>query len=295
MSAAKEWFAIDVLVEPHAIEAVESAFNNLDCLGTETDTWKRRDDESIRVSAFFSSPPDTARIENGLRAALRAYGLAAGSIQELSYRQIEDSDWLAEWKKHWKPVEVGTFVIAPPWAEVAKTDKHTIRIEPNMAFGTGTHETTQLCLKALSEITQPGDSFLDVGTGTGILGIAAAKLCAEPVAACDTDADSIAIARENAEVNGVCEMITFFHGTINDATPAFDVVCANLTLDVIVALLPLLITKARRSLILSGILADQQGEITAHLAKFDISNFKFEIAGEWLCVLIDKRRQGSEP
>src|SRR5205085_3138018 len=104
-------------------------------------------------------------------------------------RVVEEIDWLAEWKKHWQPTEVGRFVIAPPWQEIDPGDKILIQIEPNMAFGTGTHETTQLCLDAISELYRPQLTFLDVGTGTGILAIAAAKLGGDQVLACDTDAD----------------------------------------------------------------------------------------------------------
>src|SRR4029079_18467199 len=92
-------------------------------------------------------------------------------------REVPDRDWLAEWKRGWQPVEVGRFIIAPPWSEIS-VNRIVIRIEPGMAFGTGTHETTRLCLKAIEKYFR-GGSFLDVGTGTGILAMAAAKLFPE--------------------------------------------------------------------------------------------------------------------
>jgi ribosomal protein L11 methyltransferase len=286
MSGA-EWFAVDVVIDPEAAEAVESAFNSLDCLGTETGTWKTLKGAPIRVSAFFAQSPDLAAIENAIKDELDIYGFAADVIGSISPRPIEQTDWLAEWKKHWRPVEVGRFIIAPPWFAVDDIGKHIIRIEPNMAFGTGTHETTQLCLKAISENLTPARSFLDVGTGTGILAIAAAKLGAAPIAACDTDADSITIARENAGANGVGDKIDLFQGSVDDATPSFDLVCANLTLDVIVPLLPLLIARSNHLLVLSGILTEQESVIQNELLKFQLSHFKFENAGEWISVLID--------
>jgi ribosomal protein L11 methyltransferase len=286
MSGA-EWIAVDVVVDPEAAEAVESAFNSLDCLGTETGTWKERKGEPVRVSAFFAQPPDLAAIENAVKDELHIYGFAADAIASISHRTIEQTDWLAEWKKHWRPVEVGRFIIAPPWFAVDDTDKHVIRIEPNMAFGTGTHETTQLCLRAISENLTPARSFLDVGTGTGILAIAAAKLGAGPIVACDTDADSITIARENSHANGVGDKIDFFQGSIDQATPSFDLVCANLTLDVIIPMLPTLIARSNHLLVLSGILNEQEAAIHEALLKSEISNFKFENAGEWISVLIE--------
>lgn len=127
-----------------------------------------------------------------------------------------------------------------------------IRIEPGMAFGTGTHETTRLCLLAIETYFR-ANSFLDVGTGTGILAIAAAKLApAARVEACDTDPDAIAIARENARLNGVGERIRFWVGTVEESTTSASCVCANLTADVILPLLPALIGASCERLILSG-------------------------------------------
>src|SRR5258708_29342780 len=116
----------------------------------------------------------------------------------MTIRAVADEDWLGEWKKSWQPVEVGArFIIAPPWVEVShEPNRCVIRIEPGMAFGTGTHETTRLCLVAIEKYFA-GGSFLDVGTGTGILAIAAAKLFPSArLEACDTDADAITIASE---------------------------------------------------------------------------------------------------
>ena len=125
-------------------------------------------------------------------------------------------------------------MIAPPWSNLPEThDRIVIRIEPGMAFGTGTHETTRLCLQAI-EKHFAGGSFLDVGTGTGILAIAAAKLFPESrIDACDTDEMAITIARENADANGVSNQIDFRVGSIDDSTASADLVCANLTADVI--------------------------------------------------------------
>lgn len=300
--ASKRWFAVDILADAAAAEAVESAFNLLESIGTEINGLRKSADAPQLVTGFFDTLPADDEIQNAVNEALQNYALEPGQAKLNGKRQIDEADWLAEWKKHWKPTEIGRFVIAPPWEDVETAGKIIIRIEPNMAFGTGTHETTQLCLKALSEIYSPDWSFLDVGTGTGILAIAAAKLAKEDtdrknisvpsvakILACDTDADSVKIAHANASANGVGDKIEFFHGSVDDKTPSFDLVCANLTIDVILPILPLLIAKSRSTLLLSGILAEQEHLIADALRKSQIANFKVETAGEWISVIVDLR------
>lgn len=286
------WFAIDIEAVPEATEAVEFAFNELGSVGTETIDLEKTSGENVRVVGYFEESPDEETVQDELYHALRTYRFAADAVISSSRREIENTDWLAEWKKHWKPTVIGRFIIAPPWEAVDEKDHIVIRIEPNMAFGTGTHETTQLCLKAIEENYTGRESFLDVGTGTGIIAIAAAKFRkkSEPrtrdlILACDTDEDAITIARENAKLNGVDD-IEFFAGSITDETPEFDLVCANLTIDVILPLLPLLITKARRALVLSGILVEQEAMIVSALTAMGMSNYSIERSGEWIAVTI---------
>ena len=175
----KNWFAVDIIVEPSATEAIEFVFNELGSLGNETDSLRKVKGEPLRVTGYFDEQPDSAKVRLAIVESLRIHAISDDAIKGIETRYVEETDWLAEWKKHWKPTEVGKFVIAPPWSDVIASDKILIRIEPNMAFGTGTHETTQLCLKAIGENYRPGQTFLDVGTGTGILAIATAKLTTE--------------------------------------------------------------------------------------------------------------------
>src|SRR5262249_8058156 len=147
-------------------------------LGTEIDSFRQPKDEPQFVTGFFEVLPDEADIRAAVDDSLRIYGFSDDAVKDVSTRAIAETDWLAGWKRYWKPTSVGRFVVAPPWAHVDEPHKIIIRIEPNMAFGTGTHETTQLCLRAISEKYRAGHTFLDVGTGTGILAIASAKLAA---------------------------------------------------------------------------------------------------------------------
>ena len=229
-----------------------------------------------------------------LNYALDIYRFSADSIKQIEWREVENQDWLAEWKKHWKPTESKRFIVAPTWEIIENTDKIVIRIEPSMAFGTGTHETTRLCLQAIEENYQSGESFFDVGTGTGILAIAFFKFQVPSsefqVVGCDTDEDSIKIARENAELNDVGEEIEFYVGSIDENTAQFDFICANVTLDVIVPLLPLLLEKSKRILVLSGILKEQENAIREELKKFGIENPQIKTMGEWISLVVTSVR-----
>lgn len=284
----RNWYAVDILAEYEASEAIESAFNELGALGTEIDGLRKKKDEPLMVTGFFDEVLDDETIRSSVDDSLSIYGFANEAVKNIAHRTVEETDWLAEWKKHWRPTTIAKFIIAPPWSEVDDPERIIIRVEPNMAFGTGTHETTQLCLKAISERYDASMSVLDVGTGTGILAIATAKLGGTNILACDTDLDSVKIARENAVLNDVGEEIEFFDGSIDAATPQFDFVCANLTIDVIVPILDLLLAKAKNALLLSGILSEQEPQIREALQKFDISDSRFEIerSGEWISVIV---------
>lgn len=279
------WYALDTTCEAAAQEAVEYALMEAGARGTEVSG--RDDDGRVRVAAYFDAPPDREQVRAELNDALRIYGLTPEAAGAICLREVEACDWLAEWKKGWQPVEVGRFIIAPPWSEVHETPgRILLRIEPGMAFGTGTHETTRLSLAAIEKHFD-GGSFLDVGTGTGILAIAAAKLFPKArVEACDTDADAITIAHENALLNRVSERINFRVGTVEDDAFSVDCVCANLTADVIIEILPTLVGASCGRLILSGILATQTAAVLARLAELGIDEHEITTDGEWVAIAI---------
>jgi ribosomal protein L11 methyltransferase len=283
------WYALDVTIASAAREAVEYALMEAGALGTETAAVETTGEREVtRVAGYFDHAPETEAVRAGVLDALRIYALPPGSVLGIEVREVEARDWLGEWKKSWQPMEVGArFVVAPPWGEVAdRPGRIIIRIEPGMAFGTGTHETTRLCLVAL-EKHFTGGSLLDVGTGTGILAIAAAKLDARArIEACDTDAEAVEIARENAILNGVAAQVNFRTGTIEETGASFDCVCANLTADVILPLLPALTKATCGRLILSGILDVQAESVRARLAELGIHETGTEADGEWVAIIV---------
>jgi ribosomal protein L11 methyltransferase len=317
--AEQKWHSVEIMAAPEAADAVEFAFDLLNCLGTETDHLRKQATEDVRIVGYFNELPDEGTLKAQLQNALSAYDLTLDSIRSSNNSEVENRDWLAEWKKHWKPTVVGRFVVTPPWETVEDPDKIIIKIEPNMAFGTGTHETTRLCLAEIERLYSVGDSVLDVGTGTGLLAIAAAKigLTTEPtearngfpnssssklensvpsvakvptpkILACDTDTDSVKIARENAELNGVGGRIEFYEGSITEETGKFALVLANLTIDVILPILPLLLASTEKHLVMSGILAEQRPMIEKALNEKGFQKFVVQELGEWISVTVAK-------
>jgi ribosomal protein L11 methyltransferase len=287
------WYALDLVIGGEAREAVEYALMEAGALGTETDDAPNQGEELLRVTAYFDHTPELERVRAELSEALHIYDLPSSSVRDISFREVSNQDWLGEWKKSWQPVEIGRLVIAPPWSEVkAAKDRVVIRIEPGMAFGTGTHETTRLCLKAIMRFFK-GGSFLDVGTGTGILAIAAAKLFpTASVAACDTDAEAVEIAKENARLNEVEERIDFRVGSVDESggepvSASVDFVCANLSGDAITTLLPALVGASCGRLVLSGILDSQVDAIVEQLQQLGNSgNLVMMQDGEWVALVV---------
>ncbi|HEV7643450.1 MAG TPA: 50S ribosomal protein L11 methyltransferase [Pyrinomonadaceae bacterium] len=284
-SQNKNWLAVEIEILREAAEAVEFALLEVDALGTAISTpVKNKDDEFLTVTGYFN---EEVKLQDALNEALRIYGFSHDAVKRIQWSKVEQRDWLAEWKKSWQPVGSGRFIVAPTWSEIPESpDKIIIRIEPGMAFGTGTHETTRLCLSAIDKCYD-GGSFLDVGTGTAILAIAAAKMFAgSKVEACDTDPDALQIARENAQLNHAGNII-FYEGSITRETEHFDFVCANLTADVILPLLSLLVEKAQKTLVLSGILIEQEVMIANKLVELDRKDFAVNQLGEWISVVVN--------
>jgi ribosomal protein L11 methyltransferase len=253
--------------------------------------------EAITMRAYFDAAPDLEQLQANIHRALRLSDLPETSLRSIQLLTIADQDWLAEWKKGYEAVTSGEkILITPSWKrnQVEANDRVVVQIDPGMAFGTGTHETTRGCLELLEKYWH-GGSLLDVGTGTGILAIAAIKLAPDSrVIGFDIDPEAIDVALENAEINDVADVVNFevnklasYHGQ------AFDIVLANLTADVIVPLAadfpPVLNTTG--TLIVSGILREQGDGVIAALDAqgFDVLESKPD--GEWVTFALTLQKQ----
>jgi ribosomal protein L11 methyltransferase len=209
---------------------------------------------------------------------------AAGLEVPAEVAEIPDRDWGEEWKKGLGPITVGRLFLRPSWVDAAPPPGAAeVVLDPGMAFGTGTHATTSLCLGAIDAFlaARPGASVLDVGTGSGLLAIAARKLGAGRVAANDNDPVAVAVAGENAERNGAALELT---GEPPAAIPGrFDLVVANILANVLVELAPELAARMAPGgeLVLAGILVPQEEEVRAPFVAQGLLPLAGERRGEW--------------
>ncbi len=252
-----EWFSVDVDVNDEIVKDVLTEFAfSIGCQGIEDlDETTFEDKSGLRL--FFEEDEDPLVIINSLNLFFQEQGLKDVPI---SSEKIPNTDWREEWKKTYEPVEAGNFLVVPAWMNV-ETDKIKILIEPKMAFGTGTHETTKLMLEEISKHDLKDTSIFDAGSGSGILAIAAVKMGAVSVTAVDIDEESYDNCKENAHLNKADMHIHTKFSTESDYEKenVYDSVLANINRSVLEDLLPKFkkIVKPGGMIILSGILVDE--------------------------------------
>lgn len=221
------------------------------------------DKETVRVSLFVPEERSLAEYREFLEARLPALGIKA----EISAEGVCEDDWAESWKQYYKPVPLGRVTIVPAWEEYeAKADEVIIRMDPGMAFGTGTHETTRLVIRLMQDIIAGGERVLDVGTGSGILSICASKLGAKSCNAYDIDPVAVKVARENVAMDGCTNVTVEVSDLLRnvDLTGGkYDFCVANIVADIIIRMLPDVrkYLKEGSPLILSGIIGERADEV----------------------------------
>lgn len=208
-----------------------------------------------------------------------------GTLEE-GKREIDGDDWIDVWKKHFRPLHIGSkVVIVPEWIAYEKKEHEiTVTLDSNMAFGTGEHETTSMCLELLQECVKQGDTCIDVGCGSGILGIAAAKLGAGKCYLTDIDTIAVQSATHNCEKNGVSQKVTVAHANLlDDAQVKGNVVFANITAEVLAMLAPSIPKNLKEDgiLILSGIIQSRLTLVKEAYAAVGLSVVEERRKGEW--------------
>jgi ribosomal protein L11 methyltransferase len=203
---------------------------------------------------------------------------------QISEKRLENRDWIENFKQSVQPVLIPPFYIHPTWHK-PKKELISLAIDPAMAFGSGHHESTELCLGLISEMEVSKKSLLDVGTGSGILGIAGAKLGAE-VSICDIDPVAVDSAVENFEKNGL-EFVESWIGSAGDTGNSYDIVIANIIPDVIVAISKSLRERSVDKLLLSGILSNRYNLVLENFSDFKLVQKREK--NEWVALLLEKR------
>jgi len=287
----KIWYAVEVEIARVGETAASAQLWALNTTGVEISEDANNPD-FITLRAYFNSAPDTEKLRERILRDLKLIDLPEFALRGIKSLTVADQDWLAEWKKGYEPIPIGrSLLICPSWRrdQGRNTGRVVIEIDPGMAFGTGTHETTRGCLEMLEKYWK-GGSLLDVGTGTGILAIAAIKL--QPgsrVVGFDVDPEAVEVALENSAINGVEDEIEIevnklgsYHGQ------EFDLVMANLTADAIIPLSPEFpqVLKPQGALIVSGILREQTDDVLAALESHNLSVIEMKPDGEWVTMAL---------
>lgn len=195
----------------------------------------KKDRNRVLIHIYFAKEENASEAISFLRERLSAEGIET-LIEAVG---VNDSEWAENWKKYFKPMEIGRrLVICPSWEEYDNREgRNILRIDPGAAFGTGTHATTSMCLEILDEYAAEGKTMLDVGCGSGILSIASVLLGCESAVGVDIDEQSIKVSNENAEINNITDRTKFICGNLTDEISGkFNIVCANIVADVIIQL-----------------------------------------------------------
>ena len=306
-----KWAEISIRTTHEATELIAEIFHDLGASGVViedpelvntyrnsgiwdyTDIPEATNTEVVTVKAYL---PMDEELDDKLRAfekevdALAGHNIDKGT-GDISYSEIQDEDWANNWKTYFHTEKIGDIiVIKPSWEEyMASPDDIVIELDPGMAFGTGTHPTTSMCIRILEEIVTGGMKIFDVGTGSGVLAIAAAKLGATEVTAVDFDPVAVTVAKENVAINQADSIISVGRGDLLKGVEGkADIVIANIIADIIIVLLDDIPNKLKigGTMIASGIIADRLGDVTEAVIAHGLLVDRVLEEGGWAAMVI---------
>lgn len=284
----RHWVEVTIDITTETEEAVTNAFWELGSSGV-VQSPGLAGAGSVRLTGFWPDRPGVNekvdRISR-LWEALRDLGVAEGECR-IATRRVSEDDWTGRWKTLVEPVRVSDrLLVAPPWSGVSRSDGLVVvRINPGAGFGTGGHETTQLCLKQLEKRIRPGDRVLDVGSGSGVLSIAAALLGASRATGVDIDPETIGNAVENARLNGVADRVDVHAGRMDHLSVGgrYRIIVSNIGAASLTAMLPGFSARLLPDgeLILSGMLIEEAPAFEAALEGHGLALLERETRGDW--------------
>lgn len=309
-----QWIEVNVAVTHEAVEAVADMLTSIGSKGVAIEdpqlindlrnsgTWElcdipeQENTEVVTVSAYYA---DDEKLEKRLaeideQLALIEERIGKYRFGNTRFRKVSEQDWANEWKQYFHVTHVGkSLVIKPSWEEHApKEGEHVIEIDPGMAFGTGTHHTTNMMMERLEKVITPDSTVFDVGTGSGILAIAAAMLGAKSVKAVDIDAVAVRVAKENVADNGLSEQIEVREGDLLHGTEGkADVIIANIIADIVIMLLQDIPQKLNDDgvLLASGIIEERMPDVEAAAQAQGLYVDAVDHRGGWVVMQMKKK------
>jgi len=309
-----EWIEISIFTSWEAMEAVANILHDVGVTGVvieDPQLWKMRQkqgvfdeiweweniEDSNEVTVRGYLPADELlswrieRVREGV-ANLPSFGLDLGR-GEIKLNKVAEEDWATSWKAYFKPEHIGkSLVVKPTWENYeAQAGEVIIHLDPGMAFGTGTHPTTAMCLKMLEKYLQGGEIVYDVGTGSGILSLAAAKLGAAQVWAWDVDLVAVRVAKDNVQLNGLTNKISVELGSLPDKTRGADLITVNIVANIILQLAPKFQEnlQSKGLLICSGIIQTREKEVREALQEEGLELKERMQEGDWVSLVWEKK------
>ncbi len=284
---ATEWLELSVTVSGEAAEAVAEVLSRYAPDGVAIEAGPEGIAAGpVTVRAYL--PVDERLAETRRRAEEGLWHLGQIlPIPDPTFRRIAETDWAEAWKAQLRILHIGQrIVVRPSWLPYSPAEGEiVIELDPGMAFGTGLHPTTQICLLALEEHIRPAMRVLDLGTGSGILAIAAARLGAASVLALDNDPQAVAVAQQNVRHNGVADRVEVLPGSLDQASGRYELIVVNILAQVIIEMLAAgLGTRLTEGglLVLAGLLLEQEGEVIAALRRAGLTVRRRRQVEDWV-------------
>lgn len=309
----QDWIEVTVLTSSEATEAVAGFLYNCDVEGVSIEDvadveFKKKNlgfadfinesvltiEEGAMVKGYFKDSENFMNTLNYIKESVDKLGEFGFDKGEgiVTYHKVNQDDWANNWKQYYKPTKVGErIVVKPTWEDYEeKAGEVVVELDPGMAFGTGTHETTRMCIKALEKKVKKDTTVFDIGTGSGILSIAAAKLGAKHVVGVDLDPVAVESANKNLEFNNVNNIEILYGDLMEVVEGKANIVVANILADII-----MLLSDGVRAFIeeggyfiASGILNTQRGKVVEKLEALDFKIEEVMEDGEWICIIAKK-------